>query len=252
VVNAYEVALWKHDVATGQSNAEIEEGMTLCEGTLLRGLLVHSAGNYAELLTKLMGVNDVQFVAMMNRDAKILGLRRTHYTDYTGIDPGNVSTASEQAILANDLMSNEPIVRSIVALAQVTLPVAGVVASYTPDIGQYGVIGVKSGFTLPAGGCDVMAINVTLNHTVITTYAVVLGQQGSNPLAVAGQAALTLSRKLHSSMRVLATLTGRKIAWVGWAGDLIATNPTTTTTTSTTSTTSTSSTTSTTVPAPAG
>ncbi len=220
IVTANDVALYDHDVASGQSNVKIVQGMTLCEGVLLRGLLVHSAGDYAQLLASLMGLNESQFVAIMNRDAAALGLRHTHYADYTGISPGNVSTALEQAILAVDLMANEPIVRSIVALTQVALPVAGVVTSYTPDIGQYGVIGVKSGFTNPAGGCDVMAINVTINNTVITTYAVVLGQHGANPLALAGQAALTLSRRLRSSLRVVATPSGRSVTWAGWRGDL--------------------------------
>jgi hypothetical protein len=45
-----------------------------------------------------------------------------------------------------------------------------------------GVVGVKSGYTSEAGGCDVMTINYTLDGTVVTAYAVVLGQQGGNAL----------------------------------------------------------------------
>lgn len=221
-VTAAQYAMWKYDVATDQSNAQIAIGETVCERTLLRGLLVHSAGDYAQLLVTLIGWSEVQFVAAMNHDAAALGLRRTHYVDNTGILPGNVSTAHDQATLAVRLMAAEPIVRTIVALTQVDLPVAGVVASYTPLIGQYGVIGVKSGYTNAAGGCDVMAINVVLDNVPITTYAVVLGQHGANPLALAGAAALALSRSLRSSIKVIATPSGRAIAWVGWRGDVVA------------------------------
>jgi D-alanyl-D-alanine carboxypeptidase (penicillin-binding protein 5/6) len=247
-VSASDVAAYDHDVASGQSNVEIVLGMRICEGTLLRGLLVHSAGDYAQLLVSLAGLNDAQFVMVMNRDARVLGLRHTHYVDYTGIGPGNVSTAHDQAMIAAELMASEPIIRRIVALTQVALPVAGVVGSYTPLIGNYGVIGVKSGYTNPAGGCDVMAINVVFHRIVVTTYAVVLGQHGSNPLALAGDAALALSRSLKSSLKYFGTSTSDQVKWIGWPGDVVLPPPTTTTTTTTT-TTSTSTTTTTTVPA---
>jgi D-alanyl-D-alanine carboxypeptidase (penicillin-binding protein 5/6) len=247
-VSASDVAAYDYDVASGQSNVEIVLGMRICEGTLLRGLLVHSAGDYAQLLVSLAGLNDAQFVMVMNRDARVLGLRHTHYVDYTGIGPGNVSTAHDQAMIAAELMASEPIIRRIVALTQVALPVAGVVGSYTPLIGNYGVIGVKSGYTNPAGGCDVMAINVVFHRIVVTTYAVVLGQHGSNPLALAGDAALALSRSLKSSLKYFGTSTSDQVKWIGWPGDVVLPPPTTTTTTTTT-TTSTSTTTTTTVPA---
>jgi len=236
-VNAHDVALWKYDDESGQSNAEVALGEKLCEGTLLRGLIVHSAGNYAYLLARLVGLGQQEFVTVMNRDARALGLSHTHYTDLSGISPGDLSTAHDQAIMAIDLMNGEPVVRAIAALAYVMLPVAGVVGSYTPDVGQFGVIGLKSGYTGVAGGCDIMAINVTINHTVITTYAVVLGQFSSNPLGLAGQAALTLSRTLRAGMRVVATRTGRAIAWTGWPGALTPVTTTTTTIPATTTTT---------------
>jgi D-alanyl-D-alanine carboxypeptidase (penicillin-binding protein 5/6) len=119
-----------------------------------------------------------------------------------------------------DLMTNEPIVQSIAALSQVALQVVGVVGSYTPFIGHDGVIGVKSGFTNPAGGCDVMAMKVLIHRTVITTYAVVLGQHGGDPLGMAGQAALNLSHSLRASISRVATPTGTEVQWVGSPSDL--------------------------------
>ncbi len=40
-----------------------------------------------------------------------------------------------------------------------TLPVAGTISTYTPLLGIQGVIGVKSGYTTAAGGCDVIAVD---------------------------------------------------------------------------------------------
>src|SRR5665213_2041540 len=119
VVNAHDVALYEHDVATGQSNARIAMGEKICEGTLLRGLLVHSAGDYSQLLQRMIGWSPATFVRVMNIDARKMGLSRTHYVDLTGILPEDQSTAGDQATLAVTLMTNEPIVDQIVALTHV-------------------------------------------------------------------------------------------------------------------------------------
>ena len=49
----------------------------------------------------------------------------------------------------------------MVQMPSVTLPVAGTISTYTPLLGFDGVIGVKSGFTTAAGGCDVLAVEQT-------------------------------------------------------------------------------------------
>ena len=97
------------------------------------------------------------FVARMNQTARNLGLRHTHYADDTGVSDESVSTALDQAKLAAVLMSS-PLVRSIVDQTEVDLPVAGFVNSFTPLVGDHDVVGVKSGRTSAAGGCDVMAL----------------------------------------------------------------------------------------------
>ena len=219
-VSAHDVALYDYDVQTGQSNARIVLGERICEGTLLRGLLVHSAGDYSQLLQSIMGWSPATFVRVMNADARKMGLTRTHYVDLTGISPGDQSTAGEQATLAVNLMNAEPIVDQIVALTHVALPYNGVVVSYTPWIGVANVVGIKSGFTDPAGGCDVMAVKVTIGSDTFLTYAVVLGQHGWNALNVAGDAAFALSRSLRPAIKRVRTPSGVQLEWTGPADDL--------------------------------
>lgn len=220
VVSARDVALYDYDVESGQSNARIVLGERICEGTLLRGLLVHSAGDYSQLLQSIIGWSPATFVRVMNADAKKMGLTRTHYVDLTGISPDDQSTAGNQATLAVNLMADEPVVDQIVALTHVALPYNGVVQSYTPLIGQANVVGVKSGYTNPAGGCDVMAIKVTIGANTFLTYAVVLGQHGWNALGIAGDAALTLSRSLRPSIKQVRTTSGVQLEWTGPASDV--------------------------------
>jgi D-alanyl-D-alanine carboxypeptidase (penicillin-binding protein 5/6) len=219
-VNASDLSLYHWDLAVDLSSAAIVEGETLCESTLLRGMLVHSASDYAQLLVVLVGMHEPTFISAMNQDARALGLKQTSYVDVMGLSTGDLSTAQNQAVLAATLMTDEPVVQGMVDLSQVALPVAGVVTSFTPFVGQGGVIGVKSGFTTAAGGCDVMAVDDYIGSSVIVTYAVVLGEHSDNPLGTAGNDALLLSRSIRASMANVETTSGREIEWIGSPTDV--------------------------------
>jgi D-alanyl-D-alanine carboxypeptidase (penicillin-binding protein 5/6) len=187
-----DVATYQTLYQQDQSSVVVYAGESLCESDLLNGLLVHSASNYAVLLANMVAGTTSAFVTIMNHTAVSLGLTGTTYADVSGYDPGSVSTALDQAQLAVLLMKS-PLVRSIVDQPSVTLPGAGTVDSFTPFVGTDGVIGVKSGRTLAAGGCDVMAMTFKFGTTTRTLYAVVLGQEGGDLLGPAGDAALALA-----------------------------------------------------------
>jgi len=238
IVNAQDVAFFHQNLSIQESTVKIVKGETLCENTLFRGLFVHSAGDYAELLVRLTGLSTASFLKAMNSDAVTLGLTQTHYADYTGISPSDLSTAHDVVTLTVDLMTSQPFIDSVVALRKVHLPVAGWVGSYTPYVGTDGVVGVKSGYTLASGGCVAMAINVTIGGVVVPTYEVVLSQPGANALDVAGQHALNLMRALRPSLALVRTADVNTVKWIGSAS-LVTPTTTTTTTTTTTSTTTT-------------
>jgi D-alanyl-D-alanine carboxypeptidase (penicillin-binding protein 5/6) len=179
--------------AQDESGVLVATGESLCESDLLNGLLVASASNYAVLLANMVSGSLADFVTLMNQTARSLGLTGTTYADASGFDPGSVSTALDQARLAVLLMRSS-LVRSIVDQTSVTLPVAGLVDSFTPYVGTKHVIGVKSGRTSAAGGCDVLAMTFQLGTTTRTVYAVVLGQEGGDLLGPAGSAALALAQ----------------------------------------------------------
>lgn len=192
VVTSDDVATYEAMVDLDESSVEVSVGEQLCESDLLNGVLVHSSGNYAVMLANMVaGTNDA-FISLMNQEAVTLGLSGTHYDDVTGFSSESVSTALDQARLAVLLMKS-PLVRSIVVQPSVTLPLAGTVSSYTPFVGTDSVIGVKSGRTAEAGGCDVMAMTFHDGTATKTIFAVVLGQRGGNLLGPAGDAALALA-----------------------------------------------------------
>ena len=201
--------------ASGQSSAAVASGEVLCENTLLNGLLVHSASNYATFLANLTYGGETAFVAQMNLDAVTLGLSHTHYADVSGYDPGSISTALEQGRLAAILMQSD-LVRAIVDQSSVTLPVEGTVGSFTPYVGVDNVVGVKSGRTQAAGGCDVMAMTFELNGQTQLAYAVVLGARGGDLLGPAGDEALALEQSVLNSEHSLVLNAGTVVGTLGW------------------------------------
>ncbi|HVB51497.1 MAG TPA: hypothetical protein VND89_07175 [Acidimicrobiales bacterium] len=221
VVTNSDVTTYNEMVVLDESSVPVVAGEQLCEIDLLNGLLVHSAGNYALMLANLAAGSITKFISEMNHDAKVLGLRGTHYADVSGFSPESVSTALDQAVLATLIMKS-PLVRSIVLQQSVTLPVAGVVASFTPFVGFDNVIGVKSGRTSEAGGCDVMAMTFQDGTTTRVLYAVVLGQQGGDLLGPAGNAALALADSAVSDRLHYTFEANRAVGELGWDGRHVA------------------------------
>jgi D-alanyl-D-alanine carboxypeptidase (penicillin-binding protein 5/6) len=221
VVTIDDVTTYQEMLALDESSVAVEPGERLCEVDLLEGLLVHSAGNYAVMLADMVAGSTEEFVALMNAEAATLGLSGTHYGDVTGYSSLSVSTARDQALLAQRLM-RLAVVRSIVVQPSVKLPIVGTVSSFTPDVGVDDVIGVKSGRTAQAGGCDVMAMTFHDGAATRVLYAVVLGQQGGNLLGPAGVAALALADSALNQRLHLTFEKGRPIGEIVWDGRRVA------------------------------
>ena len=219
-VNAADVAYYDTIAAQGQSSAAVAVGERLCEDQLLSGLLVHSAGNFATMLANLSWGGTQNFVAHMNADALLLGLTGTHYEDVTGIGSGSVSTALDQGELAATIMKFA-VVRAIVDQPSVTLPVAGTMGSYTPFVGLYNVVGVKSGRTDAAGGCDVMAMTFMYQGQTQLAFAVVLGARGGDLLGPAGDEALALERSVVASQHSTEIPAGTVVGTIGWDNERV-------------------------------
>ncbi len=215
-VSSSDYATYLYMKSTDQSNVPVVEGESLCEAQLLDGLLVHSADNYAAMLADLVAGSQENFVALMNERAQSLGLRQTSYADASGFDPASVSSALDQAKLATVLMRSS-VARAIVDQSSVVLPVGGLENSYTPYVGTNDVIGVKSGRTSQAGGCDVMAMTFSQGASSGVLYAVVLGQRGGNLLGPAGDAALALARSALAHVQHVRLARGQVVGTVGWA-----------------------------------
>ncbi len=177
-VTAADAAAYASDQRQGQSVVRVTPGEKLTERQALEAMLIPSGNNIASLLAGWDSGSQPAFVAKMNARARQFGLTSTRYADASGADPATVSTASDQFRLTVAALQI-PAFRQIVAMPQVTLPVAGVAYNVNAALGHDWIVGVKTGSSSQAGGCLAFAALRTVAGSHVTIVGVVLGVQAS-------------------------------------------------------------------------
>jgi D-alanyl-D-alanine carboxypeptidase (penicillin-binding protein 5/6) len=149
----------RYAASEDESLAGLTPGARYNVADLLRAMLIASGGDAANTLALDIGHGSMaRFLALMNADAKQLGLTHTQYTTPVGLDtPGNYSSATNLATLAQVLLRN-PFFATVVHEPEAVLH-DGLVVQNTDDlIGSYPyMVGVKTGHTQDAGYCLVGA-----------------------------------------------------------------------------------------------
>lgn len=158
-----------------QSLVSVRAGQVLTERQALQALLLPSANNMAAMLAVRTSGSETAFVERMNAEAAKLGMRDTSYTDPSGFDPGTVSTATDQVLLAQAAL-RIPTLAELVAQRSADLPVAGTVTNTDSLLGHDGFVGVKTGSDDAAGGCYMFANRTTQDGRDLVVVGVVLGQ----------------------------------------------------------------------------
>ncbi len=166
-------------LANGESVVPIPSGTKVNERQLLRGMLLASGNNLANVLAEWHSGSIDAFVAEMNKEAKDLGMTQTRYTDAAGVMPTSISSAHDQLILATAAMAN-PAFAMTVNEPQAAIPGAGVVFNTNSQLGNSGIVGIKTGWTEEAGACFVFASQTTIGDRPVTIIGAVLGQDTLN------------------------------------------------------------------------
>ncbi|HEU5331760.1 MAG TPA: hypothetical protein VFU73_03325 [Actinocrinis sp.] len=211
-----EAAAYAHQVAVNESVVPVTDGEKLTERQALQALMLASAGNVAAIAARWDAGSVDAFLARVGATAAHLGMTHSTYTDPSGLDRGTVSTAPDQLLLARAAMSL-PAFAAIVGEKNAVIPVAGAIRNFNTLLGQDGVVGVKTGSTLAAGGCLMFAADVPLGTTTQHLYGIVLGQPGTSSTILPH--ALTAAQRLVTAARsALGTATvaqgGRRVAVV--------------------------------------
>ena len=198
-VTAADAVTYASDQQQGQSVVAVTPGEKLTERQALEAMLIPSGNNIASMLARWDAGSEAAFVAKMNAQARSLGMSGTRYADASGADPATVSTASDQFLLTVRALQI-PVFRQIVAMPQVTLPVAGVAYNVNAALGQDGIVGVKTGSTSQAGGCLSFAAVRTVAGSQVTIVGVVLGVQATAAQPSELDGAISASENLLASV----------------------------------------------------
>ncbi len=200
-VTADALAAYQTGLANQESEVPIATGESLTELQALEGLLIDSGADMATVLADWDAGSVSNFVAKMNTAARTLGLTSTHITDPSGIDPATTSTAEDLVRLGEASLSVS-VLRQMVSLGQASVPMTNVVFNPNFDLGQDGIIGIKTGSDSSAQGCYLFAAQQSIDGKSVTVVGAVLGQPGGTlgPNTAAVDAGDTLVKSVEAAL----------------------------------------------------
>lgn len=156
-----QIASVSSGLAKDGSSMGLLGGETIRIEDLLAGLLVPSANDAADQLSRLYPGGTLSFVQAMNSRALQLGLSNTQYKNPIGYeDPTHVTTVHDLAILAREAMKKKEF-SSLVRVPSLTVyssdkRISHTLKSTNELLGKFtGIEGIKTGWTQEAGECFV-------------------------------------------------------------------------------------------------
>jgi D-alanyl-D-alanine endopeptidase (penicillin-binding protein 7) len=158
--------------ARGGARTRLDIGQTFRNKDLLRAMLIASDNRAPTALGRAAGMDPDELVAAMNKIAKQLHLKRTKFTDASGLH-GNVSTAREMAIALRAAIEDD-VLRAVMGedFAEVISKDRYTRIHYgstnQPLVAKkYDVVGGKTGYTRPAGYCFITAARFEKREVVM-------------------------------------------------------------------------------------
>lgn len=166
-------------VDQGDSVVLFKAGQDVSIKDMLYALLLPSGDNIATLLADAYPGGQSAFVARMNADASKLGLTGARFTEPSGLDPGDVASARDIALLSQAAMDIPTFARVV---ATRSYSVAGASPNPMLNLNQLlgqlpGAIGIKTGWTPQAGHNLAWAVRTRLPGNPVLI-AVELGTPG--------------------------------------------------------------------------
>jgi D-alanyl-D-alanine carboxypeptidase (penicillin-binding protein 5/6) len=144
-----------YNAAPAESLIGLQAGDRLSVRDLLRGLLIQSGNDAAMTLANGVAGSEREFVRLMNRRARELGLEHTHYENPVGLDAVGAHSSARDLVKLAQFLRTEPFFRRTVKQPSVTLVTGGMTRTFKnrntliPEVPW--VNGVKTGHTQGAG-----------------------------------------------------------------------------------------------------
>ncbi len=172
------ITISKKTVMTEGENGRLVIGEKLSARDLLYIMLIESSNDAAVALSD--AVND--FLSLMNKKAKEIGLEHTNFADSTGISAENYSTIVDLARLAEYSFTQKSLMWQILGIKEIEISSQdGKIKHHLLNINKLlnevnQIIGGKTGFTDEAEGCMIV-INRIPNKTGEYLVTIILGSK---------------------------------------------------------------------------
>ncbi|MDE2463219.1 MAG: D-alanyl-D-alanine carboxypeptidase [Alphaproteobacteria bacterium] len=138
---------------TGGSKMFVKVGTQVPVRDLIKGIIIDSGNDACVVVAQALGGTVHGFVKMMNRRAKELGLKNSHFVNPDGLPepPGQLMSAHDLAVLARDLIIRYPqyyhyFSERSFSWSGITQPNRNMALQYFP-----GADGLKTGYTHASG-----------------------------------------------------------------------------------------------------
>jgi D-alanyl-D-alanine carboxypeptidase (penicillin-binding protein 5/6) len=145
---------------TGESSAYLLQGETFTLYELLEAALIKSANDSCVAIAEAVSGTVPQFVALMNKKAKEVGAKDTHFVNPHGLhDPNHYTTAYDLALIGRAALKY-PVFNEIIAQKRVTMHGNAKMKADREFVNHNRLLlrwaacdGVKTGYTRQAGRC---------------------------------------------------------------------------------------------------
>ncbi len=117
------ITMQRGDEVGGARLRNVRPGLRFRTKDLLAASIIGSTNNTAAALARAWGPGVQAFVSKMNQTAKRLGLSKTVVRDPTGLDPRNLSTARELAVLIRKAYAQPQIFSFLTSATYIIAPV---------------------------------------------------------------------------------------------------------------------------------
>lgn len=140
----------------GAGHTQLRRGEQVPLGELLHMSLMCSDNCATRIVARESGLEPAEFIARMNRKAVELGLTGSRFTEFTGLDEHNVSTAADVARMLH-AAAHEPLIAEITTTRAYEFRTERRAHALRNTnrllYGQYEILGGKTGFINEAGYC---------------------------------------------------------------------------------------------------
>lgn len=165
----------------GGSQIWLEPGEVMTVEELFKAMAIYSANDACAALGEYVAGSDTAFVNLMNQKAGLLGMKRTHFENSTGLDDTTKShqtSARDVAIMSRELLKYEDIVTKYTTTWMDSLRGGKTELVNTNRLVRTykGITGLKTGTTAKAGYC----VSATAKRDGLHLIAVVMGSDNSN------------------------------------------------------------------------